>query len=41
MKKNGSKVPLPKEASIYDYHFSEKTKLFTLWSEQFKGFEVD
>jgi dynein heavy chain len=41
MKQNNSKVTIPNESSIYEYSFSEKTKSWTLWSEQFKNFEVD
>lgn len=41
VKRNNPKFQLPEKGTIYDYLFNEKTKVFSLWSELFKSFEVD
>ena len=32
---------MPVEGQIYEYLFNEKTRTWTHWNDQFKGFEVD
>jgi len=41
MTKNNAVTVFPEEASIYDYNFNLKTKVFELWSEVNKDFAVD
>jgi len=41
MAKFSSKWQFPSEGMIYDYRFNQKEKVYQLWSDQNKNFEID